>query len=695
MKAIARLLTAATLGGTAPPLAAQGFPPAPPPPAPLSPVRFPPFQETLLPNGLRLVVIEHHEQPVVSATLSFPAGATVDPPGKEGLAVLVAELLSKGTETRTAEELAATIEGVGGSLSASSDEDVLTISADALSDQAPLVFELLGDVTLHATFPAAELELARTRALSALALELSRPGAVASRFLAHELYGAHPYGRRPTRESYQAVTRDDVLRFARERLRPRGALLVVAGDVSARAVRELANRAFAGWRGAPPPVPPPPPPPRQRATDILLVHRPGSAQANIVLGNVTIRPTDPLYYPGRVVTQALGGGPDARLFLILREQKGWTYGAYASLHRYRGLGYWQATAEVRTEVTDSALRELLHQVDRIRTEAIPDSELAAVKGFLVGSFPLTIETPDQIASQVATVKLLGLGDDYLQRYRERLAAVTAPEARAAAVQLFRRDALAIVVVGDAAQLYERLRAIAPVRLVDVDGTPLAPADLAAPAGPLPLDTAQFAARTDSSRVLLQGNEIGFTVGELQRGADSLLYVERSALGNGAFQQRTTIVLNPADGTVRRVDQVTTQQGRTAETHLRYAEGRVTGSAAAPQPDGALKRFTVDTTLAAGTVDENAVPLLVPALPLAPGRTFTLRAFTPSENAAKVLTFKVGGAEPVRVPAGTFRAYRIEVTGARVPFTMYVSSDAPRRLVKTEFVGSPFVVELVK
>ncbi len=256
MKAIARLLAAAALGGVATPLAAQGFPPAPPPPAPLSPVRFPPFHETLLPNGLRLVVIEHHEQPVVSATLSFPAGATADPPGKEGLATLVAELLTKGTETRTAEQLAATIEGVGGSLSASADEDVLTISADALSDQAPLVFELLGDVTLHATFPAAELELARTRALSALALELSRPGAVAARFLARELYGANPYGRRPTRESYQAVTRDDVLRFARERLRPQGALLVVAGDVSARAVRALADRAFAGWRGAPPPPPP-------------------------------------------------------------------------------------------------------------------------------------------------------------------------------------------------------------------------------------------------------------------------------------------------------------------------------------------------------------------------------------------------------------------------------------------------------
>src|SRR3989441_8881004 len=177
------------------------------------------------------------------------------------------------------------------------------------------------------------------------------------------------------------------------------------------------------------------------------------------------------YYPGRVATQVLGGGADSRLFLILREQKSWTYGAYASLHRYRGLGYWQATAEVRTEVADSALRELLHQIERIRTEVIPDSELAATKGFLVGTFPLTIETPSQIASQVANVKLLGLGDEYLRLYRDRLGAVTALQARAAAARLYRRGALTIVVVGDGAKLYDRLRPIAPIRLVDVDGKP--------------------------------------------------------------------------------------------------------------------------------------------------------------------------------------------------------------------------------
>ncbi len=695
MKAVTLLASAIVL--TAYPairLTAQGFPTRPPRPARLAPVRFPPFTETRLANGLDVIVIEHHEQPVLSVSLSFRAGDAYDPAGKNGLAELVAELLSKGTGTRTAEQIAATIEGVGGSLSASSNQDFLTVSVDALSDDAQLAFDLLGDVTLHSTFPASELDLARTRALSALALQLSEPASLADRFFAQELYGRHPYARHPTAESYKAVTRDDVVTFAAQRLRPAGSLVVVAGDVTAAQVQDLIANTFGSWRGAAPGALPPGAVPGKTATDILLVHRPGSAQSNIIAGNTTILPTDPVYYAGRLVTQVLGGGADARLFLILREQKSWTYGAYAALRRYRGLGYWQATAEVRTEVTDSALAELLHQIDRIRTEVIPDSELAGAKGFLVGSFPLVIETPSQIAAQVANSRLLGLGDDYLRLYRERLSAVTALQARAAAQRLYRRRGLTIVVVGDATQVYGRLKTIAPVRLVDADGRRLTPADLAPQARPVALDPAQLVSRSDSSRVVVQGNPIGATVSAVRRTADSLVYTERSVLG-GVFEQATTIAFDPADASVKSVVQVITQQGKKAETRLTYGDGRVKGHGAGPQPDGGVKEFDIDTAVAAGTYDASAVPVVAPALPLAPGQTFNLSFFSSDENTTKVLSFKVGAPEPVTVPAGTFQAYRVDVTGSRVPFVMYVTTTTPRRVVKTEFIGQPFVVELVK
>jgi len=205
--------------------------------------------------------------------------------------------VTKGTASRTAEQIAAQIEGAGGSLSASSDADVLTVSADVLSDRADLAFELLGDVTRHATFPADEVELARTRTLSALQVELSQPGSVASRFFAKEIYGRNPYGRRPTSESLRSLTRDDVVTFAGGRLRPAGALLVVAGDLTLVQAQALARTAFGGWTGAPATVALAPAPPTKTGTDILLVNRRGSVQANIVIGNTTFPPPTPATTP--------------------------------------------------------------------------------------------------------------------------------------------------------------------------------------------------------------------------------------------------------------------------------------------------------------------------------------------------------------------------------------------------------------
>ncbi|HEX9611070.1 MAG TPA: insulinase family protein [Gemmatimonadales bacterium] len=674
-------------------LTAQDFPTRPPAPAPLRPAQFPPFQELALRNGMTLVLVENHEQPSLSVGLSFRAGSAYDPAGKEGLSTVVAELLTKGTPTRSAERIAATIEGVGGNLAASANEDVLTISTDVLSDHADLAFELLGDVARRATFPAEELDLARTRFLSSLEVELSQPENVAARMFGQEIYGRHPYGRSPDPASYKAITRADVVTFAGRRLRPTGALLVVAGDITLPRARALATRAFGSWRGIPPATPPPPAPPVKRGTDILLVHRPGSVQSNVVLGNTTFLPTDTGYYAARIATQVLGGGADARLFLILREQKSWTYGSYAGLRRKRGIGHWEATFEGRTAVTDSALAEMLRQVERVRTEAIPDSELVGAKGFLVGSFPLTIETPRQIAQVVTTARLLGLGPDYLRRYRDRLAAVTAPRARAAARRTYRRDALTIVVVGDAKEIYERLNTIAPVRLVDLDGKPMRPDELNPTGGPVAFDPSQLVARTDSFQAFFQENPFGYKVSAVRATPDSVVLAEHTALG-GAIEQRTTVVLG-ADLTMRRADQQGRTQGQATEIHLVYADGRVKGRAVTPQQGGPPRTVDVDTTVAPGTIDDNALDFLVVALPLAEGKSFNLNVFSSGEGVSKVVTVKVAGVENVTVPAGTFAAYRLEVAGMQVPVVMHVSTDSPRRLLRVAPVGFPLVFQLVK
>ncbi len=674
--------------------AQDSLPPTPPAPTPLAPVRFPPFQQVVLANGMTLIVVAHHEQPVASVTIAFRAGALYDPAGKEGLSGLTSDLLTKGAGSRTAEQLASTIEGVGGSLGAASDDDFLTISADVLSDQLPLAFQLVGDVARRPTFPSSEVELTRTRALSALQLALSDPGEVAGRFFAKEIYGRHPYGRSPTADSYHAITRADVAKFAATRLRPAGALLVVAGDVTLPQARALAEKTFAGWTGAAPAVVTPAATNTKKRTDILLVHRPGSVQANIVAGNLTFLPTDSGYYAARVASQILGGGADSRLFLILREQRGWTYGSYAALRRHRGVGYFQATAETRTAVADSALKELLNQLDRIRAEPAPDSELVGAKGFLVGSFPLVIETPSQIASQLANARLLGLPADYLRRYRERLNAVTAAQARAAAQRAIRRDWLTIVVVGDAEQLYDKLSAIAPVRLVDVDGKAMTLGDLHPTAENVMLDPAQLVSRRDSFQISVQGNVVGMQVGTVHRTADSLVYDERLAIPAASATQNTIASFDAKTLAVMTVDQTGKVGAQASEIHLRFAGGRVKGTATIPQPSGTPRTVQIDTAVAAGTYDETSLTALIPALPLAAGKTLHLNVLSPGAGAPQVYTLHVAGPDSVTVPAGSFQAWRVEITGV-ASIVMHVTTTTPRRVVRMQPVGAPYVLELVK
>jgi zinc protease len=687
------LLVAALVAATAGAAPAQ-YPTEPPLPMPLTRLAFPPFGEARLANGLTAVLVENRKLPIVSIQLSIPTGSVHDPSGKAGVASMVGDLLTKGTATRSADEIAAAIEGVGGSLSASSGEDFFTLAATVLADGVDLAFELMGDVLTRATFPDDEIELTRRRVLSALDVERSQPEAVADRFFAQALYGDHPYGTRETPASIRAITADDIRGFARAHLRPQGALLVVAGDLTLDRLRRLANTHLGAWRGSvpgrtygEPPLP--------RATEILLVHRPGSEQSNIVIGNLGLRRRSADYYAATVANRVLGAGADARLFLILREQKGWTYGAYSSLSRRFDIGPFEATAEVRTAVTDSALREMLHQLRRIGDELIPDSELTAAKGYLTGVFPLTIETPQQVAGQVATQKRLGLGDDYLATYRDRIAAVTAAQARAAAQKLIRPDSAVIVVVGDGARIYEGLAAIGPVRIIDPEGQALTVGDLAPAAGTLVLDAAQLAPRHDSLQILIQGNPMGSQTMDIVVEAGAVVVVERTMIPLMGMNQETRVEMDAATLALKAVDQTGQIGPQTAETHIVVDQGRFTGRAQTPQPGGQPKVAEIDTVLPAGTIEANQVTVVVPALALAEGASFSATVFDASEGSLKPYTIRVDGMETITVPAGSFEVFKVVVTGGPFPTAMYVTQAVPRRIVRIEIVGQPFVMELVQ
>jgi len=677
-------------------LAAQGYPTAPPVAGAIRPMPFPPFQEARLSNGIRMVLVESQKQPVVSMSLSFPAGNAYDPDGREGLASMVAGLLTKGAGTRTSEQFSAEIEGVGGSIAASTSSDFLTVSAYVLAPQAALAFGLMADAVIRPTFAPAELDLLRTQTLSGLQLEQSQPEALADRFMAQALYGSHPYARRQNAAATRAITRDEIVAWHRARLRPDGALLVIAGALTLPEARRLAEASFAGWTGASPVVAAFPTPPTRTAREIVLVHRPGSVQANLVVGNTTFPPTSPQQYAARIANHVLGGGSDSRLFAILREQKSWTYGAYSGLNRYRGVGSFTATAEVRNEVADSALSEMLHQLERITREPIPTAELEAAKGALVGRFPLTVETVEQVAGQLSSAILLGLPQDYLATYRTRLAAVTAQQALEGARAAIRPAQAAIVVVGDAKVLQSRLAAIAPVRVIGVDGAPIAAEQLVAAGGTATvLNLTGLAASRDSFAVMFQGAAVGTQVSEVTRSAAGIQFTDRTAIPLGGIEQTTTVQLD-AGGALRSVTQRGKIQGKDVTLDVTVANGKATGRAVAPQPpEGAIGTKEIDVALPAGTLDDNMLAALAGALAWAPGASFTLSVLSSGSGEVRQVTLAVTGTESVTVPAGTFEAYRVELSGATNAATFFITTAAPHYLVKIAPAGPPIEVVLVR
>ncbi len=690
----AAAVVAAVLGATVQPLSAQ-YPSDPPPAGPVKALPFPDVQEAELSNGARLLLIEDHDLPVVSLRLSMRAGQRDDPLGREGLAAMTSELLTKGTASRTAEEIAEAIEGVGGSLSAGAGADFFQVFSTVLSDDVELAFELMSDVLLRSTYPEDELELVRTQALSVLQLQKSDPGALASQAFMRGLYGDHPYGRRQTEESAKAITRDDVQNWADTHLRPQGALLTIAGDLTLEQATSFASRYFGEWGGAAPRVEYAPPP-AEEPTEIVLVHRPGSAQSNIIVGNRATRPIgDGTYYAADVANKILGGGTDARLFMILREERGWTYGAYSGLPTRLDGGYFQATAEVRTPVTDSALVEMMHQIRRMQTEPVPDSTMAAAKGYLVGSYPLSIETPQQIASRVANAVLFGRGIDFVRTYGQQVDAVAASEVMNAAKLVFKPDSAVVVVVGDGQEVYDALSVIAPVRIIDVEGEPLAVEDLTPKAAALVLDPAQIVARRDSFQIVAQGNPIGTQVTEMVLDGGALTVRETTNIAMAGMLQESEAVLTIDPLAMQSVDQTMTFRGQTGETHLSFADGRVTGTATTPQPTGQFEAKEIDATLLEGVVDQNVMAVIVPALALAEGASFTLNTFDASEGTTTPLTVAVAGVEEVTVPAGTFSAFRVEIAGGQQPVTMFVSQETPRRVVKIAPTGQPIAIELVQ
>lgn len=436
----------------------ESFRHQPPRPLPPRPIHIPQGAETSLSNGLAVVIVEDSRLPLVSYRLAFRAGDAHDPPELPGLTDLLTGLLTEGTTSLTSRQIADEVGRMGATLSSGANSDYTTIGASSLATFSDKILDLVADVTRNPSFPENEVELIKQNTKESLRQQRAQPSFLATEMVSRVVFGKHPYSViAPTLESLDATTREQIVKFHRSKFLPNNAVLVVAGDVRSDVVLKRIENLFGDWHPGQLPKDDFPAPPSRTARSAYVVDRPGSAQSNIVIANTGITRTSPDYFPMLLMHTVLGANASSRLFMNLREDKGYTYGAYSSLDARRTAGTMRASAEVRTPVTGESLKEFFYELDRIRTEPVSDKEVIDAKSYLTGVFPLRLETQEGLIDQLVQIKMFGLPDDYLETYRQQVQEVTTEEIQAVAARYVRPDEAAIVIVGDGAEVLEQVK----------------------------------------------------------------------------------------------------------------------------------------------------------------------------------------------------------------------------------------------
>jgi len=440
---------------------------------------LPTMVERVLPNGLRLIVVEQHEIPVVDAQLVIRTGSEADPATKAGLATLVANMLDEGAGARDALALAEEIGFLAIRLNTNAGFEQSGVSLHSTRATLDSAMALMADVVLRPTFPDKEFARLRAERLTALLQEQDRGPALADRAFQALVFGdAHPYGRSTsgTRETVDALTLEDVRTFWRTWYRPNNATLVIVGDLTVDEAQALAQRTWGGWeRSALPALAAYPAPTARSRTTIHIVDKPKAAQSSFRIGEIGVPRSTPDYYALTVLNTALGGSFTSRLNAKLREAKGYTYGAGSSFSMRRAAGPFVARAEVVSAKTDSALIEFLYELREIR-KPMPADELAKAKRYLQLGYADGFESSADIAAQIANLVPYTLPLSTLRAFNRGIAQVTTADIQRVAQRYIDPSRLTVVIAGDRASIEPALRAtkIAPVDVRDARGRPVTP-----------------------------------------------------------------------------------------------------------------------------------------------------------------------------------------------------------------------------
>jgi zinc protease len=449
-------------------------PPLGPPPK----VSLPPIVTRELPNGLKLMIVEQHELPLSDFVLVAGGGGTMDPASKGGVANLTSSMLTEGTASRTALEIADQIAYLGIGLNAGSSWDAATVNLHTPTAQLDSALALLSDVVLHPAFRTEDFERVRKNRLTSLVQLKDRPTAIADQAYAAILYGGqHPYGHNllGTEASITGMSTADLQSFYKSNFVPNNSTLIIVGDVTPAQIEKKIAAAFGGWqKGSVAPFTFSNAP-KAGPTTVYLIDKPGAAQSSFRIGSVGVPRSTKDYFALSLMNTILGGTFTSRLMQNLRETHGYTYGARSRFDMRRSAGPFTASAEVVAAKTDSGLIEFMKELNAIR-DTVPTVELNKAKRFLQLSMPGDFETTQQIANQLIPVVLYGLPLDYYNNYVSNIEKLTQADVQRVARQYIDPSSLAIVIVGDRKNIEQGIKAVnaGPISIRDFFGQPITP-----------------------------------------------------------------------------------------------------------------------------------------------------------------------------------------------------------------------------
>ena len=425
----------------------------PPPPAPPRSVAFPKPVEQTLSNGLRVIVVERRESPLVSAQLIIKNGGEVDPPELAGLADMTANLLTKGTQTRDATQIAQQIESLGATLEAGARWDSSFANLSVMSSKVSPAMEILADVVRRPTFKSEEVERLRQQSLDAVTLAMGDPGAIARLVAARVVFGDSPYGHpiSGTTESLTRITAADIAKMHSRYYRPDNAILIIGGDIGAKDGFALATKYFGDW-----PKPTTPLPVLSAAMEtapsktgrVVVIDKPDAGQAAVYLARPGINRKDPNYFPGIVANSVLNGY-SGRLNQEIRIKRGLSYGAGSSLDARRDVGPFLASAQTKNESGAQVADLLLGEIGRLSSAPPADVELTPRKAVLIGGFSRNLETASGLVGQVGALAFHGLSLDEINRYINDVQAISSADVQKFASKTLDAKTSNIIIVGNA------------------------------------------------------------------------------------------------------------------------------------------------------------------------------------------------------------------------------------------------------